>query len=149
MARRRKHEVDRAVVREQLADLVLVVFQQAWVLRRLHFGRATLNRDAVFPEPPEIVGRVVETGRDALRAKRGHDLAGDVALEGRVRDVEIRGLRRPQAKPRVVFRGEHDIAHAGEAGEGGPVFGVKLARVERARQLREVTRHVVVGRADE
>ena len=125
-----KHEIDGAVVREQLADLRLIVREQTGVFRELYVGGVALDRDAVFPQPPEIVGRVIEAGRDTLGAKSRQDFGGDVALERGVRDVKISRCGRPQAEARMMFGREDHVAEPGELRERGPVLRVELARVE-------------------
>ena len=87
-----EERVDFPVVGEQFADLGLVVFHQAGVVARLDAGDAALDGLAVLVQPPEVIGRIVDAGGDALGAKGFEDFLGDVAMKGRVHDAEGGGL---------------------------------------------------------
>ena len=111
-------------------------------------GDVALERDLVFTEPPEVVGRVVEARSEAGVAEGAHEFAGDVAGEGGFHDAEIRCFSVEHGEAVVVFGGEDDVLHADQLGETRPLGGVELCGVEGFGELFDVALKVVVAGTD-
>ena len=130
-------DVDLAVVRHEFPNLGEIEVHEAGSVAGLHGGDAALDVDVVLPEPPEIIGREIDTGRDTLGTEGVEDAFRQVALVGRAHDAEIGGLGVPHGESGVVLGGENGIFDAGEFGEGGPVVGFEFAGVEGFRKILE------------
>jgi hypothetical protein len=88
-------------------------------------------------EPPEVVGREVEAGRDALVPEGLEKVGCDIAVKRRLHNVEVRRFRIEHAEAGVMLGGEHDVADAGKFGERGYVPGIEFVRIECLRQIVE------------
>jgi hypothetical protein len=98
----------------------------------------------VLVEPVEIVRGEVDAGGNTLLPERLHDLAKNIPLERRMHDAEIGGFGVPHGEAGVVFGSENHAADACELCQRGPVFGMKLARIEGFGQFGEETARVIV-----
>ena len=97
-------------------------------------GLGLQGGDAVGLVAP-VVEAVVEADLEAVAARRGDDLGGEVALRPGLGGAEAGQLAMVKAEAVVVHGGEDDVAHPGLFGQGAEGVGVEVLGVELVRQL--------------
>ena len=132
-------QVDGAVIREQLADLVLDVLLIDRELAALVEFRVFLVSggalrvvavDRIVRVGPVQQG-IINADADAFGAEGVEPLGEQIPAAGRVGGFEIREGGVPQTETLVVFRGEHGVFHAGRLGHARPLARIVEIRVEQ------------------
>ena len=132
-------DVDLSVLRQELGHLVAHelrvladVALPVQVRRVLAVAQGVEDVDRVLRVVP-VLERVVEADAEPLGAEGVDDRAEQVAARGRVRRLEFRELRIPEAEAVVVLGGHDEVLHPRLAGEARPGARVELVRVEALR----------------
>src|ERR1700744_5445252 len=100
-------------------ELSLVILHETRIITRLDLGNGTLDCLAVFMQPPEIIGRVIDAGGDALRTKGIKNFLGNIAMKRRMHDAEWRRCRIKHCKAGVMFGRKHYIPNSCKMRETG------------------------------
>ncbi len=123
------HHADRAVVREELAELRLHVADVPLVVgagRRAGLPVAAGKVVRVMP----VHDRVVPADPQALLPAGVRERLHDVPAERGGHDVEVGLGRVEEAEPVVVLGGDHDVLHAGLLRQADPGERIEFPRVE-------------------